>query len=102
MSHKPFDAGRRRFIQITAIGAAAAPLGVLLLSGTAQAQERLDPSDPMAQQLQYTHDSPKADQSCANCQLYGGSAADQWASCPIFGSRLVKGSGWCSAWVAKG
>ena len=101
MSNKPVDTNRRRFIKITAIGAAAAPLGGMIFSSTAQAQETLDPSDPLAQQLNYVEESTKEDQHCSNCQLYAGSAEDAEAPCGIFGGKLVKGAGWCSAWVAK-
>ena len=42
-----------------------------------------------------------AKQFCNNCALYAGTAEDDVAPCSIFQNRLVKGAGWCNAWVAK-
>ena len=37
----------------------------------------------------------------ANCQLYVGEADAETAPCSIFQNRLVRGAGWCNAWVVK-
>ncbi len=93
---------RRQFIATTAVVATATPL--LLLMGpsvrAANAPE-VDPSDPQAKALAYTHESPKADNICANCQLYSGAADSNWGPCAIFPGKQVAGAGWCSAWVKK-
>ncbi|MEO0422491.1 MAG: high-potential iron-sulfur protein [Pseudomonadota bacterium] len=72
---------------------------------------KLDENSAQATSLGYKHDATAVDsgaqpryaagQACANCQLFqGGSAA--WGACPIFAGNLVKSTGWCSAYVAKG
>lgn len=60
---------------------------------------KLDPQDPTAKSLSYTHASNKPDQNCRNCQLYQGSK--QWGGCPVFAGKEVNADGWCSAWVKK-
>jgi hypothetical protein len=42
-----------------------------------------------------------AAQFCDNCALFAGTADDAIAPCSIFQNRLVRGKGWCNAWVAK-
>jgi hypothetical protein len=87
---------------------AAAPAAV----GTAShAQAMLDEKDPQAVALGYVADAKRVDtkkfpryaagQVCTNCALYQGKATDKAAGCPLFGTRLVAGPGWCSAWVKK-
>lgn len=79
------------------------------------AQEKVDPSDPLAQAMGYTEDAttvdtdkfPKrageagANQFCHNCALFQGEPDADYAPCSIFQNRLVANSGWCNAWVAK-
>ncbi|HSG04074.1 MAG TPA: high-potential iron-sulfur protein [Marinobacterium sp.] len=60
----------------------------------------LDPKNPQAAALQYTHKSTVEGKQCWNCNLYQGGDAD-WGGCPIFAGKQVAGAGWCSAWVAK-
>lgn len=73
---------------------------------------RLDPDDPQARALAYTHDASTVEQAahpryapgqvCRNCALFQGDATAQWAGCSIFIGRAVNAGGWCSAYVAKG
>ena len=42
-----------------------------------------------------------AGQTCANCALYQGKAADKAGGCPLFAGKQVAGAGWCSAWAKK-
>lgn len=111
------DKSRRRFLKISALSMAAAPLGNLLLQGSAGAEDlpKLDESDPAAQSLGYVHDATKADvkkfpkragpdgatEFCKNCQLYSGAAGQEWGSCGIFAGKQVNANGWCNAWVKK-
>ena len=98
---------RRRFIKIAAVGLAAAPLANALLSGTAEAVDKISESDPTAKALKYATDATKAadrkDKSatCANCMQYSGKAGDAEGPCTIFGGKLVTAKGWCTAWVKK-
>lgn len=98
---------RRVFLmQVAACGSALAAAG-------AQAQAaRVDEKDPQAAALGYVADTTKADlkkfpkhtkdQKCSNCALFQGKPADAWAGCPLFGTKQVAGTGWCSAWAKKG
>ena len=62
---------------------------------------RLDLNNAQAKALSYTHQSPKADSNCANCQLYTDGADAEWGPCAIFPGTRVAGAGWCSAWVKR-
>ena len=105
----PADASpsRRRFIKIAAAGFAAAPLANALLSGTAEAVDKLSESDPTAKALKYATDATKAadrkdnSATCANCMQYSGKTGDAEGPCAIFGGKLVTAKGWCTAWVKK-
>ena len=71
--------------------------------------------EPLAQAMGYRMDAATVDtakfpkragdagatQFCNNCALSSGGATDATAPCSIFQNRLVKGTGWCNAWVAK-
>jgi hypothetical protein len=99
---------RRQFIQLTAVAAA----GCFVRPGVPAAQEmtRLDPEDPQAKALSYTHDAstvdaaarpqPAEDQRCANCALVMAEEGE-WRGCQIFPGKLVNENGWCSVWAPK-
>lgn len=73
---------------------------------------RLEPDNPQARALGYTHDASEVDaaaypryaagQACENCALFQGQPGEEWAGCSIFVGRAVNAKGWCSAYVAKG
>ena len=97
---------RTFFLKVVAAGS--------LLSGAttaAQAQAKLEESDPQAAALGYKHDTKKVDkakfpkhddsQTCSNCQLFQGKPQDEWGPCAIFAGKQVAGPGWCSAWAKK-
>ena len=96
---------RRRFVRAGGCAALALPAG-LLLSPDAAAQDKLDPGNPTAVALSYTHDAtqsnrPSSDQTCANCLHYTGEAGTEWGPCAIFLNALVTRDGWCAGWVPK-
>ncbi len=72
---------------------------------------QLDPADPVAASMRYTHDAssvdassranPAAEQNCANCALVMGADGDAWRPCQIFPGKLVNANGWCSVWAPK-
>mgnify|MGYP001954299818 CR=1 FL=1 len=72
---------------------------------------QLDPSDPVAQSMRYTHDAssvdaasranPAEDQNCSNCALVQGEDGDAWRPCQIFPGKMVNADGWCSVWAPK-
>lgn len=117
MSGKNMDNSRRRFLGKVLIGAAAIPMGKALLQNPAYAagnqaagnMPKLDPNDPQAKALNYTHDAKTVknpartadNQICASCMHYTADAKAEWGPCNLFPGKLVAGKGWCSAWAAK-
>ncbi len=87
----------------TALSAAAAH---------AQAGEKLTETDPYARSMGFKYDTNQVDQkryprhdakqSCSVCQLFDGKPGDEWGPCSFFGGRLVKPTGWCRNFKAKG
>jgi hypothetical protein len=81
------------------------------LAAQAQAQTLVDEKDAQAAALGYVAEAKRADvkkfpkyaadQSCSNCALYQGKAADKVGGCPLFAGKQVAGAGWCSAWAKK-
>ena len=79
------------------------------------AQDAVSESEPLAQAMGYVTDATKVDtakfpkrageagakQFCHNCALFSGEADSQSAACSVFQNRLVSGTGWCNAWVAR-
>ena len=107
MNRHVSQVSRRRFIKISATGFAAAPFASALLSGTAEAVDKVSESEPTATALGYKIDATKAsnrkDNSavCGNCNLYSGKPGEAEGPCSIFGGKLVNAKGWCTAWVKK-
>ena len=101
---------RRQFLQLSAVAAAGA---VIRPGSDAMAQDmpKLDPSDPVAQSMRYTHDASTVDpssrpnpaevQNCANCALIQGEEGAAWRPCQIFPGKVVAADGWCSVWAPK-
>lgn len=91
-----------------AIALSAIPIQLL-------ANDEVSADEPLAQAMGYVPDATTVDtakfpkragdagatQFCNNCALYAGKAEDETAPCSIFQNRLVRGAGWCNAWVAK-
>lgn len=103
MSRKNKPTTRRKFLG--QVGGAtllvAASGSVVARTATAGGHlPKLDPNDPTAQALSYTHQSTTAGQMCKNCQLFqGGDAA--WGGCAIFPGKEVNAQGWCKSWAKK-
>jgi len=100
---------RRQFLRTSARGAVLIPLSGLLTYGfstSALAETpKLDPADPLAAGLKYTHDASSAARAtpaddCAICMQYTDKG-DGWGDCKIFPGKLVAAKGWCSAYVKK-
>jgi hypothetical protein len=92
-------------------GATAAAIILTAQHSVRAAGAKLEESDPMAVGLGYREDTHKVDdkkfskhaatQSCADCQLFQGTAKDATAACTLFGGKQVATGGWCSAWTKK-
>jgi High potential iron-sulfur protein len=105
-------AARRRFLNLAAAGIGAAPLGLMLATGRARAQQKVSEEDELARELGYRQDASTVDAGkwplyekghvCANCQQFHGRQGDEWGPCDIFSGKLVHAKGWCSEWVERG
>lgn len=108
---------RRKFIGTALAAAALTPVVGRGLFQAAHAGElpKVSEDDPTAVALGYVHDAASVDTSkfpkrageagatqfCDNCSLYQAAEGEEWGKCSIFPGKLVKGAGWCNAWVAK-
>lgn len=94
---------RRDFLRRAGAGTALVAMsGVLAprISAAAGHLPKVDPNDPTAKALEYTHESSKEGQQCNNCQLWQGGDKD-WGGCAIFPGKEVSSKGWCKSWVKK-
>jgi hypothetical protein len=105
---------RRNFLKLS-VKAGGSALALSAIPMQLIAADEVAEDEPLAQAMGYRMDAttvdtakfPKragdagANQFCNNCALYAGGAEDATAPCSIFQNRLVKGAGWCNAWVAK-
>ncbi|APA88076.1 high-potential iron-sulfur protein [Paraburkholderia sprentiae WSM5005] len=97
---------RRHFLLLSAGVGSSLALSRAAFAGTVP--NALSESDPQAQAVGYTEDASKVDkarfpnfaagQSCANCSLFQGKAADAYGGCTLFGTKQVASRGWCSAY----
>ncbi len=107
MSNHTPDPSRRRFIQLTVAGLAAAPFAEALLGGVALAADMVPETDPMAMALGYKEDATKADKRtdktalCSNCMHYTGKPGETSGPCALFQGKAVTANGWCTAWAKK-
>ena len=94
---------RRRFVNAFAAGAVAIPFSALVSLRLAQAADipQLNPEDPTAKSLKYTHQSADASKLCSGCQFYTGAADAEWGACVIFPQKLVSAGGTCSSWIMR-
>lgn len=54
----------------------------------------------LVQALQYVNESRKADQRCANCQLFTARSEER-GSCQLFAQGQVAAGGWCASWAQR-
>jgi hypothetical protein len=90
---------RRDFLRLSAMTAGASLIPVKSLA--AEEEVRLDPSDPQAQALQYTEQTPIEEERCDNCIHATGDLDAKWVGCNLFPGKKVKGAGWCNVWAAR-
>jgi hypothetical protein len=105
---------RRNFLKL-GVKAGGGALALSAIPVQLVAGDEVTEDEPLAQAMGYKADASTVDtakfpkrageegakQFCNNCALYAGTADDEVAPCSIFQNRLVKGAGWCNAWVAK-
>jgi hypothetical protein len=107
--YRDLNADRRQLIHALLCAAGA---GSSIVAGEAHAAALplLDPKDPAAVALAYTHAAKSVDrarfptfdgkQNCANCALLALGTAIR-RPCSLFPGKLVMAGGWCRSWVAK-
>ena len=105
---------RRNFLKL-GVKAGGGAIALSAIPIHLAAADEVAEDEPLAQAMGYKIDASAVDtakfpkrageegakQFCNNCALYAGTAEDDVAPCSIFQNRLVKGAGWCNAWVAK-
>ena len=97
---------RREFATRSALAAAAIGSGLSALTpGRALAADdalitEIASNEMMITTLGYVNETPKPDQSCANCVLYTGPAEGS-GKCALFQQGAVAAKGWCKSWAAK-
>jgi hypothetical protein len=105
---------RRNFLKL-GVKAGGGALALSTIPVQLLAADEVSPDEALAQAMGYTPDASTVDtakfpkrageagakQFCHNCALFAGEPDADSAPCSIFQNRLVKGAGWCNAWVAK-
>jgi hypothetical protein len=105
---------RRNFLKL-GVNATGGALALSAIPITVIASDEVGEDEPLAQAMGYFVDASTVDtakfpkragedgakQYCYNCALYAGEADAETAPCSIFQNRLVRGAGWCNAWVPK-
>ncbi|MDA0822479.1 MAG: high-potential iron-sulfur protein [Proteobacteria bacterium] len=104
---------RRKFLfQASATGVAVLAAQLIPMGMVSAADlPAVDPAGPQATALGYVTDASttdtakfaryKAGQTCANCQLYQGTADASMGPCLLFAGQAVAAGGWCNSWVQK-
>ena len=105
---------RRSFLKL-GVKAGGGAIALSAIPIHLSAADEVAEDEPLAQAMGYVADASTVDtakfpkrageegakQFCNNCALYAGSADAEMAPCSIFQNRMVRGAGWCNAWVAK-
>ena len=108
MSKHRAEIDRRRLLINGVAVSLSIPLAAISSSVPAGAAEKakLDPKNPLAESLAYTHDAANSGRasstdSCRTCLHFQGGSEDAWGGCNIFSDNLVKANGWCSAFAKR-
>lgn len=111
---KTTQISRRNFLKL-GVKAGGGAIALSAIPITLMAADEVTEDEPLAQAMGYVVDATTTDtakypkrageagakQFCYNCALFAGEADADTAPCSIFQNRLVRGKGWCNAWVAK-
>ncbi len=92
------DIKRRDFLKLSGGALIGMTLGSVSLRASA---DQLNPADPTAAALKYTHVSPVEGAYCEGCAFIQGEAGKEWRPCAIFPGKEVAAKGWCSAYSKK-
>jgi len=103
----PPSLSRRRWLERLALAASLTPVALRSLPAALAADAPLlSATAPEAQAVKYVENAKEAKaatpgSSCASCALYQGSYGCTQGPCQLFPGKLVKASGWCSAWAPQ-
>lgn len=89
---------RRDFLKISAVTAGVTLIPARLVHAD---DERLDPSDPQAQALDYVEQTEVEGERCDNCIHANGDLDSDWVGCNLFPNKKVAAAGWCNVWAAR-
>ncbi len=98
---------RRRLLERLALAVSLTPWALRSLpSALAADAPLLSVSAPEAKALKYVEDAKEAGaatpgSNCASCALYQGADGSTQGACQLFPGKLVKASGWCTAWAPQ-
>lgn len=88
---------RRDFLKLSGASLIGVTFGGVALRAHA---EQVDPTDPQAAALKYTHESKVEGQYCNNC-AYIQAQGEDWLPCALFPGKKVSSKGWCNVWTKK-
>ena len=105
---KPGISTRRTVLAKGILGDANLARAGATLRARAQAGDKVQPSDPLPQSVQYVEDAANApsnlrkpDSFCNTCQFYQGDRDSDSAPCMVLMNKLVPAQAWCSTWTMK-
>lgn len=103
----PPSLSRRRLLERLALAVSLTPAALRSVpSALAADAPLLSVTAPEAKAVKYVEDAKQASgatpgSNCANCGLYQGPYGSAQGPCQLFAGKLVKASGWCTAWVPQ-
>lgn len=89
---------RRDFLKLSAATAGVTIIPAQLVQAE---DDRLDPSDPQAQALDYVEQTEVEGERCNNCIHANGDLDADWVGCNLFPNKKVAANGWCNVWAAR-
>ena len=98
---------RRRLLERLVLAVSLAPAALRSLpSALAADAPFLSVDAPEAKAVKYVEDASQASGAtagsrCANCALYQGAYGSTQGPCQLFAGKLVRASGWCTAWAPQ-
>jgi hypothetical protein len=96
------NVNRRDFLKLAGSSIIGVTVGGAALRAHASDLPKVDPADPQAAALQYTHESKMEGKYCNNCvYIQGDVSGKEWFPCPLFPGKQVAAKGWCAAWQPK-
>ena len=96
--------GAKRIRSVPVISQEAADQGeasIMTTTLTYEEGQRWTRSDPAANALGYTANSPYPEKKCSNCAQFQGSPVIPLGPCTPFPGKTVAAGGYCNSWAKK-